>query len=80
MKGAELMPHIYTQTRVPVCSKGVGMAIGEAPAFFTAAVLSGTGPCDEGCEKFAEMFHSTMISYLCHGSPLDIFWTLFSVL
>lgn len=53
---------------------GMGMAIGEAPAFFTtrAAVLSGTGPCEEGCEEFAEMFHSTMvravrwvISHLC---------------
>ncbi|KAF4108109.1 hypothetical protein G5714_010868 [Onychostoma macrolepis] len=42
---------------------GVGTVIGEVPAFFTAqaAGLSGTGPGDEACEEFAEMFHSTMV-------------------
>ncbi|XDV54283.1 hypothetical protein PO909_022605 [Leuciscus waleckii] len=51
------------------------MAIGEAPAFFTAraAVLSGTGPCDEGCEKFAEMFHSTMVRAVRYRSFSTVF-------
>lgn len=42
---------------------GVGTEIGEVPAFFTAqaAGLSGTGPGDEACEEFAEMFHSTIV-------------------
>lgn len=42
---------------------GVGTEIGEVPAFFTAqaAGVSGTGPGDEACEEFAEMFHSTMV-------------------
>ncbi len=48
-----------------VCLQGVwcGTEIGEVPVFFTAqaAGLSGTGPGDEACEKFAEMFHSTMV-------------------
>ncbi|XP_056322634.1 vacuole membrane protein 1-like [Danio aesculapii] len=35
-------------------------------------MLSGTGPSDEGSEKLAEMFHLTMISYLTHGSLVEI--------
>ncbi|ROL54334.1 Vacuole membrane protein 1 [Anabarilius grahami] len=76
MKGAELMLHIYTHTRVPVCSKGVGTVIGEAPEFFTAraAELSGTGPCDEACEEFAEMFHSAMLRAV--SPELVICWSM----
>ncbi|XP_016349014.1 vacuole membrane protein 1-like isoform X1 [Sinocyclocheilus anshuiensis] len=42
---------------------GVGTEIGEIPVLFTARAggLSGTGPGDEACEEFAELFHSTMV-------------------
>ncbi|KAG1970578.1 hypothetical protein F2P79_002071 [Pimephales promelas] len=38
-----------------------------------SSVLSGTGPCNEGCEEFAEMFHLTMISYLHTLRALPLF-------
>lgn len=58
---------IYTMSvfMCGVCSQGVWCGNGDrgGPAFFTAQAvgLSGTGPGDEACEEFAEMFHSTMV-------------------
>jgi len=50
-----------------------------------SSVLSGTGPCNEGCEEFAEMFHLTMvravrwvISHLCLPLSHLFIWPAYS--